>query len=74
MVMKMDKEKTWIESLIQEIEECKSIAYEAIAYAEGMENPDVLAQHTNRLLGMQTAYDVVIKHLRKRQGVITDAD
>ena len=65
----MDEMKTCIEpeSLIEWVEQCKTDVYEEMGYIEGQDNPEVLAQVTNRILGMQRAFDIVIKHIREMQ-------
>ena len=50
------------EELIERIEEAKLCAYKNIP--ETTDNPELHIQWTNRLLGMQTAYDVVIREIR----------
>mgnify|MGYP006988411310 CR=1 FL=1 len=57
-----------VETLIHEIEEMKRVSYESLSMADGLENPDVLAQTTSRLLGEQAAFDCVIRYLRELQG------
>ena len=56
------------EKIISRIEEMKLCSYEDFGITEGLADPSVLAQHSQRMLGMQFAYDNVIRLLRKDQG------
>lgn len=64
----MKTETIEIEYLIRKIEEMKCFDYECYTMNEGLDDPAVLAQATNRLLGFQSAYDNIIHWLRKQQG------
>lgn len=56
------------EALIHKIQDLKLKAYEAFSYADGLEDPDVLAQVTSKVLGAQAAYDDIIFYLMGLQG------
>ena len=64
----MEKTMVEIEYLIREIEKCKRTEYEYFYMAEGLGDPSVLAQLTQRLLGTQAGYDQIIRMLRNLQG------
>ena len=57
-----------IEWLIHRIEENKFNVHDRLSFFEGLDDPNVLAQHTQYILGAQDAYDLVIRMLRKLQG------
>ena len=57
-----------IEKIIRRIEEMKRYACEEFGLFEGLADPSVLAQHSQRMLGVQLAYDNVIHLLREYQG------
>ena len=58
----VDKKQIDAEELIELIEEAKLIAYKKIP--EISDNQELHMLWTERLLGMQTAYDVVIREIR----------
>ena len=57
-----------IEYLIREIEKMKRCDYECFQIDEVYGDPVILAQVTNRSLGVQAAYDNVVHWLRTLQG------
>ena len=61
-----------IEYLIREIEKYKRIGYECFHANEGLDDPSVLAQLAQRLLGEQAGYDQIIHMLRNLQGCDTE--
>ena len=56
------------EKLIRRIEEMKLYTYTDFSISEGLDDPSVIAQYAQRMLGMQFAYDNVIRILREAQG------
>jgi hypothetical protein len=64
----MGKTTIEIEFLIREIDELKNRCYESFDMHEGLADPEVLAQVSQKLFGAQIAYDSIIRILRKEQG------
>ena len=64
----MGKNMVEIEYLIREIEKRKRSGYEYFYMADGLDDPSVLAQLTQRLVGEQAGYDQIIYMLRNLQG------
>ena len=63
-------EKNWIEceALIHDIEKIKFEYYEYYHMTCGDDDPSVLAQMSQRLLGQQMACDAIIRMLKGNQG------
>ena len=56
-----------VESLILQIEKCKTAAYESLCYAN-QDDPTIFTHTLAKAQGIQAAYDDVIAHLRRLQG------
>lgn len=56
-----------IEYLIRRIENLKPHGREWVGFFEGLNDPHVLAQHTQYMLGSNDAFDAVIRILRDLQ-------
>ena len=64
----MKKTTIEIEYLLREIDELKIRCYESFTVQEGLADPSVLAQLSQKVLGEQVAYDSIIRILRTEQG------
>ena len=63
-------EKTWItlDKVIREVEKIKYEYYECYHMLDGLTDPSVLTQMSQRLLGQQMAIDEVINMCKRMQG------